>query len=439
MENPKIFLYFDIASYWGHCMEIKDKLRGFEPFLFRRDTSPKISKEDRLSEFIPGEEMRTPSGACYLAHTEFPGNHIHGSVELCSVFGIHPEVYGWTSKDPRFSTVDLNHLVFIDTETTGLAGGTGTVPFLVGMGWFEGNVFRIEQFFMRDYHEERPLLSAVKDRLANASALVSFNGKAFDLYLLRTRFILSRMPFEITLPHLDLLFTARRIWKYRLNECTLCRLEQEILGFSRETDVPSTLIPSLYFDYLRSRNAQIIAPIFQHNVLDILSLVSLTSFCGQAYAFPKQCLTHPLDLIGIGQSFLALSRYREAVECFQKALSLELPKDIRKAVLIRLGFALKHLGEWENMLRVWEHVIQEAPDCYLAYEEIAKYHEHRSRNIPKAIEVVEQALSQLERGPSSWTQNVMRNQFLYRMERLKRKLSPRQWESIDLFHQEYER
>lgn len=420
-------------------MDIRDKLNVFESLFSPQHMRPKVFREDRLAHLIPGEEFRTPAGACFVAYKEFPISYFHGATPLSSVFEIHPEIYTWASRDPQFATVDLERIVFMDTETTGLAGGTGTVPFLVGMGWFEGNTFQIRQFFMRDYHEERVLLSGIRDRLSHASAIVSFNGKAFDMYLLKTRFLLSRMKFEITLPHLDLLFTARRIWKNRLEDCSLCSLEQEILGFYRKDDVPSALIPSLYFDYLRSRNAEILLPVFQHNVLDILSLVSLTAVCGKVYAFPEKYLTHPLDFFGIGQAFLALNRYRDAMKCFEKAISLELPNPLRKKAWICLGFALKQLKEWEKMLEVWERLIQEAPDCFLAYEELAKYHEHRSRNIGKAMEIVTKALSQVSQCLNSWTQNAIRARFLYRMERLQRKCRPKQWESIDLFHQEFGR
>lgn len=420
-------------------MDIRDKLNAFESLLSPRPLRPKIAREDNLAHLIPGEEFCNASGACNVVQSEFPISHVHGSITLSSIFEIPPEIYAWVSRDPQFATVDLENLVFIDTETTGLAGGTGTVPFLVGMGWFEGNVFRIQQFFMRDYHEEGTLLSGVKERLAKASGLVSFNGKAFDLYLIKTRFLLSRIKYEITLPHLDLLFTARRIWKHHLADCSLSSLEQKILDFYREEDIPSALIPRLYFDYLRSRNAEILVPIFQHNVWDILSLVGLTSICGKAYAFPEKSLTHPMDLLGIGQAFLTLDRNREAVKCFEKALSLELPTPLRKKALICLGFALKQLGEWEKMLVVWETLIQEVPDYFPAYEEMAKFYEHRSRNIFKAMEIVALALSQINQWPCSWAQTAIRNRFLYRMERLKTKCPPRQWEYMDLFQQEYER
>src|SRR5207302_806542 len=145
--------------------------------------------------------------------------------------------------------------LFLDTETTGLAGGPGTYAFLVGAGWIEGDAFVVTQHFMRDLDEEPALLAALAPLLERAGGVVTFNGSGFDLPLLETRFVLARRRWPATLPHLDLLRPSRRVWTGCLDDCRLGTLERDVLGLSREEDVPGAVIPSLYFDWLRRRRA----------------------------------------------------------------------------------------------------------------------------------------------------------------------------------------
>src|SRR5207245_11750591 len=173
-------------------------------------------------------------------------------------------------------------LIFLVTETTGLAGGTGTYAFLVGAGWIEGDVFVVAQHFMRDLDEEPALLAALAPLLERAGGVVTFNGAGFDLPLLETRFVLARRRWPATLPHLDLLRPSRRVWTGCFDDCRLGTLERDVLGLAREEDVPGALIPSLYFDWLRRRRAAPLARVFAHNRDDVLSLAALVGWFGVA-------------------------------------------------------------------------------------------------------------------------------------------------------------
>ena len=166
-------------------------------------------------------------------------------------------VAGWAD-EPRFLDLDLEHFAFIDTETTGLAGGTGTYTFLIGVGRFEKDEFRLVQFFLTNPGEETAQLAAFSEFIAPCEAVVSFNGKSFDIPLINTRFIINRWPSPLTgLAHLDLLHLARRLWKARLSGCTLGDLETHILGMKRsEHDVPGWMIADLYFDYLHTGDSR---------------------------------------------------------------------------------------------------------------------------------------------------------------------------------------
>ncbi|MEZ4522811.1 MAG: ribonuclease H-like domain-containing protein [Thermomicrobiales bacterium] len=159
--------------------------------------------------------------------------------------------------------------IYIDTETTGLSGGTGTYAFLIGLGWFEPSGFRVRQYFMRHPGEEIALLGYVARHINEFDGLTTFNGRSFDMPLIETRFRMHRLEYAAPGDHLDLLHPARSIWKHRLESCSLGTLEQEILGVVRESDAPGWLIPSIYFNYLRTRAVHDLGPVIEHNRHDI--------------------------------------------------------------------------------------------------------------------------------------------------------------------------
>jgi uncharacterized protein YprB with RNaseH-like and TPR domain len=378
-------------------MELRDRLKILDPLRSSAPDKAGKSRTDNLTDFVPGAERCAEEGCYFRSDSEFPLDHSHGCVRVDALFGIPADVLSQIGRDDGLAEANLRNAVFLDTETTGLAGGTGTVPFLIGIGSFTDSHFHIEQFFMRDYDEERAVLIAVRDRLEKAEMLVTYNGKAFDLNLLSTRFTLSRMRLKAEeIPHLDLLFTARRLWKRRLGDCSLSNVERQLLEFERRDDVPGSAIPGLYFEYLRTRDARRIAPVFRHNVWDILALAALAATAGRIYENPRETLDHPLDWISLGRSLESLCRYDEAADCFRQALDLPLGPDVREEVLLRLGFTLKRSGNWEKMVLVWEHMTEQAPHQMRSFEELAKYHEHRSGDLDVALAVVEKAVAQIE-------------------------------------------
>ncbi len=177
--------------------------------------------------------------------------------------------------EPRLEAIDFSRALFIDTETTGLSHGAGTIPFLIGMAWSDGTVVHVEQLVLRKPGEEGPMLGLLKERIAAASCLVSYNGKSFDWPLLRTRYVLNRMPAPEPTAHVDLLHCARRVYKRRLTCVQLTELEREVLGLHREDDVGGAEIPAIYMDFLRGKSGTILTPILTHNMHDLVSLVAL--------------------------------------------------------------------------------------------------------------------------------------------------------------------
>jgi tetratricopeptide (TPR) repeat protein len=307
-----------------------------------------------------------------------------------------------------------------------LAGGTGTVPFLVGIGYFVDEDFQIDQYFMRDYHEETALIKAVKERFENCQVLISYNGKCYDVNILSARFTLSRMEDPlIDTPHLDLLFPVRRLWRRRIGDCSLTNVERTILGFERQNDVPGFLIPSLYFEYLRTRSGRSLESVFQHNRWDIMALAVLTGLTGQIHQAPLEQLDHPIDFYSLGRSFESMSELEQAVVCFKEAVQyLDSPED-REVIFTALGRSLKRLERWDEALAVWQKMIQQSTRLISPYEEISKYFEHRTKDFQQAFEIVNQALEKVQRIETLYPEShyaIDRQDLEYRLARLIRKL-----------------
>jgi uncharacterized protein YprB with RNaseH-like and TPR domain len=203
--------------------------------------------------------------------------HHHGRSPIAKALEVSTERLAQLALDPSLERIDLQRALFLDTETTGLAGGTGTVPFLIGIAWFEDQSMRIQQLFLPELGREAPMLSWLRGRVQQSSCVISFNGKTFDWPLLRNRFVLNRVRAPALPPHLDLLHCARRVLRPRLKSVRLVELERRVLGMYREDDVSGALIPQLYFDYLDGGDVSPIAKVIEHNANDLIALAALLS------------------------------------------------------------------------------------------------------------------------------------------------------------------
>lgn len=202
-------------------------------------------------------------------------HHHHGRAPVASALEVCVDRLAQLALDPSLEGIDIRRALFLDTETTGLAGGTGTVPFLIGIAWFEDESLRVQQLFLPQLGREAPMLHWVRERIAASSCVVSFNGKTFDWPLLRTRYIMNRVPAPALPPHVDLLHCARRVLRPRLGSVRLVELERKVLGMVRDDDVSGALIPQLYFDYLDGGDVSPIAKVIEHNANDLIALASL--------------------------------------------------------------------------------------------------------------------------------------------------------------------
>jgi tetratricopeptide (TPR) repeat protein len=302
---------------------------------------------------------------------------------------------------------------FLDTETTGLAGGTGTVAFLVGVGRVEGDAFVVRQHCMRDFPEEAALLHAVREDLGDAP-LVTFNGRAFDWPLLTTRYRLHRMPLA-SRPHLDLLPAARRLWADTLPSRSLSALEAGVLGLLREDDLPGWRIPEAWFAYLRTGRSDAVAQAFRHNEQDVVSMLALLGRVGSLLAAPPERVG-PGDALGTARLLVDLRQPARARRCLRsglEALAGEAEIPLRRL----LGRLCRQAGDHEEALEHWRRVAErsEALDAE-AVEECAKLLEHRRRDAAAALALVEDALPRLVPGSGRF------EAFRRRAERLARKV-----------------
>jgi len=375
-----------------------------------------VNQEVKIEEVISGKFISTPFGDSFIRENYFPHDYRCGEVELFQIFQSSAKTISSLARDDRLKEIDINKTVFLDTETTGLAGGTGTYIFLVGVGYFEGDQFCIRQYFMRDYNEERALLSALNDLLANFKAVVTYNGKTFDLPLMESRYIMSGMKMSLEDPyHFDLLYPARRLWKRRLESCSLTTVEREILKVSRDDDVPGYLIPEIYFRYLRTKDARAIKQVFEHNLQDILSLVALVSRMCFLVEDPLNNTEYGMDIFSIGKMFDEEKRYEQSTHYYTEALKHNLAEEEALEILRLSSFAYKRQGKWEEAEEIWKEIIERSREyIYYPYEELAKYYEHYLKDYQKAKIVVEKALNIEE--------NIfLREKLQYRLDRIERK------------------
>jgi len=380
--------------------------------------SPAFRRTGSLADLLGGAVEETEKGPVLCVRRRFASDHRHGRQPL------------ETTRDMTTGSVTLlarapapprgPRFLYLDTETTGLAGGTGTYAFLVGVGFFEGGEFEVRQYFMRDLDEEPALLAALEPLLRDIDGLVTYNGAGFDLPLLETRFVLGRRLWPEADFHLDLLPAARRLWSTRLADCRLGTVEQHALGFVRDDDLPGALIPQAYFDYLRRKAPGEMPRVFEHNRHDILSLAALTGWVARAVAQAPDNDLGPDELAGLGRLWEMVDTDRGEA-CYRTALERGLRSPARERLLGRLAWREKRRARWEASRALWEAAARGARIFDpRPWEEMAKIHEHRLRDFATARAVVTEAL---ERARAHRAPAAVVDALHHRLERLGRRLA----------------
>jgi hypothetical protein len=307
------------------------------------------------------------------------------------------------SRKTRAALEDPARWLFLDTETTGLAGGTGTYAFLVGIAWWDAGGLQMEQFFMRDFTEEYSLLHELAERVAERPVLVTFNGKSFDWPLLENRFAMTRSIMAPKLAaHLDLLHPARALWKLRLGSVRLVELEQHVLdaprlGWHRDDDISSALIPQFYFDYLRGGHAEPLAGVVKHNQMDLRGLAALFGKMNEMLSESADAANdiESLDLFGLSRFLQRRGESGRAQSACAQALAIGLPAEVRPRAQRELALMAKRRGEHARAAEIWQEMVADPQDGIQACEQLAIYFEHQAGDLTKAAEFAQLALAKL--------------------------------------------
>jgi uncharacterized protein YprB with RNaseH-like and TPR domain len=291
--------------------------------------------------------------------------------------------------------------LFLDTETTGLSGGAGTVAFMIGFGFLDGGRFKVEQYMMRSYSDEPLLIAKASEMLARFDAVVTFNGDSFDLPLMESRFTMCRMRQDWrALAPLDLMRPARRLWKRRLGSCRLGVLEDQILRRGRVDDLPGSEAPRRFFEAMRTGNFEPLEKVFDHNRLDVAALSQLLCALGEAYGEPG-LLTDAADLYSMGRVLERRGEDEGARRCYVAAAT---PKPLSTIAALRgekyqaeanraFSVMLKRAGEWPRAERVWLEMLKRRQLGAWPLIELAKYYEHRAGRLYDALQMTEIALA----------------------------------------------
>jgi uncharacterized protein YprB with RNaseH-like and TPR domain len=347
-------------------------------------TQSRLKRGTPIEQVVEGQFVSTEFGETFIHENRYPLEYQHGQsgIQLSASLDVLAQWVGET----RLSGLPLETFVFLDTETSGLAGGTGTYAFMVGVGRFEGSEFHLAQFFMRDPAEEPALLSALNDFLAPAQVLVTYNGKAFDAPLLRTRYRLHSAPVPFAdFIHIDLLPLARRLWRERLPSRTLKYIEENVLGAQRTSEeVPGHEIPYIYFDYLRTGDASPLKGVFYHNSMDVVTLAALLNHTAHMLADPlHESIEHGLDRIALARLYEDLGKWDEAAQVYERGLQDDLPEADFWQFVQRLSILQRRRGDLEAAFSLWEKAAAEGH--IYAHIELAKHYEHRRGDPVEAL------------------------------------------------------
>jgi uncharacterized protein YprB with RNaseH-like and TPR domain len=382
--------------------------------------------EQQLSQYVlggvsprfmlpPGEIRSNALGSYYLIQRAYPHGHFHGKVRLDRLSAADLGSLMKLMRE-KGAVPDCSRIVFLDTETTGIQGGAGTCPFLVGLGYFADGDFRLVQFFIRDFDEEPSMLCALAELLGRFELVVTYNGAAFDIPLLETRFTLARMasPFG-SMSHYDLLFTARKLWRHGHGSCRLAALERELVSFMRGPDIPGAMIPRAYFDYLQRRPNTTLRSVFTHNGDDVLSLAALTVAACDRVLLEPASLDEPLDLYSLGRVFEKTENWRRGIGLYEMALDGVASGPGRQKILESLAVISRRAGDHERSRTVCLELIESADFSFVGYEGAAIYYERVAKDYESALRVLREGVERADTKRS-------RSQLQARWDRLQQKI-----------------
>lgn len=374
-------------------LSVKEKLR----FIHRIDEALPAPRRDAVSSTALSQLGLLPVvneyGSFYLREKRYLLDFSHGGQLLADFLRIDHKHLVCINKQHFSPDICSKDFIFFDTETTGLAGGSGTCIFLIGLAYFENDCFVVKQFLLADYQNEYAFLHHLINLLENYRGIISFNGKSYDISILKTRFILNRLHVDLErFVHIDLLYCARRLWKKQVNECSLANLEKKVLGFVRQDDIASQDIPAKYFAFLKTGIFELLTPLFKHNCIDIISTVSLAVVSSKAFdGAQHEKAAVQADTRSLFKVYVSLQDYHAAFRLLSNSYN-----DEDAELLLDYSFLLKKRGNYGEAVKVWEHLVSQVFFVERAYLELAKYYEHKSRIYSKALDIIQRVQKRRE-------------------------------------------
>jgi len=410
-------------------MEIKEKLARLQ----KNSTSQPVSdsttaeREDWIQDFereLGAIILKEKNSFIILKESLYPLDQFPFFTEFKNCNGLIPNFYLINGSDPA-PALDFHKTLFIDLETTGLSGGSGTFAFLAGLGHIELNHIVVRQYLLPDFQYEWLLLKTLENTFLSFENLATFNGRSFDIPLLRNRFVLNRMDSMIDqLQHIDLLHSARRIWKRRLSACDLENLEYSILGQERFQDIPGEMIPQIYFEYLRKRQVTLLRQVLDHNFYDIANMILLAMQIGLITSDPFKFIRNEDDLFSLAKYYYQRNFLENAQPLFQRLLDSTKNPQLRTETLFFLSMLYKRAGDYQLSSDLFQKLLKIQGDHAEAIEELAKYFEHKEKNYQAALELMNGALEHIavqeQLGKESYL-NHYKASFHHRRDRLQRK------------------
>jgi len=352
-----------------------------------------------------------------LYKADFLPEHLHGSLPLSSVFEIN-----------AFEFYDYNRVLFLDCETTGL-GGAGTVVFLIGILYFDGSKFILEQLLMRDYEDEIAMLEYFRELLSRFDVIVSFNGKCFDIPVIVDRYFYNRIvPLECErIEHIDLLVFSRMLWAGLIENCKLKTIERELLGFERYGDIDGWQVPNIYYDYLRNGDESRLKEVILHNRYDLMSLVSLFNKVSRSLSSPREMGFSDFQrCLKVGRYYERRRKHEKCIDFYSWAFTTTSSLGEKLQAARRCSLILKRAGKNDEALRYLERAIEcGCEDAYLL-QEVSKYYEHKKRDYVLAMEYAVRGLRALDESKRGMY-NPTRADFIKRVSRIERKISKVSW------------
>jgi uncharacterized protein len=418
------------SSMEAKAFDIRESAVG-EP----RGFSPNIPEgAERLAELLGAAALRNEFGE-HLALRKWFSDVADGVKTDCSPLGhgladesVDASALGLLMPDAPKEVADPRQWLFLDTETTGIMGGSGTYAFMVGIAWWDAGGLEVEQFFMRDHSEEHALLLTLAERMAERHVLVTFNGKSFDWPLLETRYRMTRtLRPPAPRAHLDFLHPARNLWRLRIGSVRLQELERHVLGWNRGADVASEFIPEIYFDFLRGGSPEPLVPIFLHNQMDLRGLAALSSRIVALLSETERAGRDGFELFGLSRICERRGEAKRARKHFEQALAAdELPPGTDRVARRSLARMAKREGDFSRARDLWEGMLGSSQEGLEAYEQLAIYYERHIREPQRAASISRDALSELQRARRLGTIargacQKLRERFEHRLARLERK------------------